>query len=70
VVYQLAPVAPPVVGYYYSLPAPAGRVRESWNETPNRARYRYEYEFPNGVEYKYRYQRDGGNVRFSEKWDR
>ncbi|HTI49452.1 MAG TPA: hypothetical protein VL475_00820 [Planctomycetaceae bacterium] len=70
VIYEPVPAPPPpATGYYYPLPGPVGRARETWNASPHRARYRYEYEFPNGVEYKYRYKRDGGYVRFSEKWD-
>jgi hypothetical protein len=60
---------PPVVGHYYPRPGRVGRARESWNSSPRRTRYRYEYEFPNGVEYKYRYKRDGNFARYRETWD-
>jgi hypothetical protein len=77
-IYQPAPIImyepvpgppPPVAGYYSLWPGPVGRVRERWNVSPHRTRYRYQYQFPNGVEYSYRYRRNGGFARFSEKWD-
>ena len=46
-----------------------GRVRESWNTHPYRDRYRYQVKLPNGQEYKYHYMRDGGYVRYTEKWN-
>jgi hypothetical protein len=71
VVYEPVQIAPaPVAGYYYPLSAAPGRVRETWNASPNRVRYRLEHDLPDGTEYKYRYKRDGGFVRFTEKWDR
>ena len=70
VVYEPVRVAPPpIAGYYYRLPAQPIRVRESGNASPSRSRYRYEERYPNGVEYKYRYKRDGGYIRFTEKWE-
>ena len=53
-------------------PAPAvvppGRVRERQISTPFHTRYQYKVNYPGGLEYKYRYKRDGGLVRFSERW--
>ncbi len=58
-----AAVAPAAVA------APPARVRERQISTPFRTRYQYKINYPGGPEYKYRYRRDGGLVRFSERWD-
>src|SRR5262245_23572899 len=64
-------VAPAPAGVVGPAPVayPAGRVRERQFSTPFRTRYQYKVNYPGGLEYKYRYKRDGGLVRFSERWD-
>lgn len=70
------PISKPVVAPAPVIaPAPAAvavppvRVRERQISTPFRTRYQYKVNYPGGLEYKYRYKRDGGLVRFSERWD-
>ena len=66
-----APVVAPVPAAVVapaSVAAPPVRVRERQISTPFRTRYQYKVNYPGGLEYKYRYKRDGGLVRFSERW--
>ena len=63
----VAPPPPPVAGYFRPLPAP--RARETWNYSPWRDRYRYKVDVPGGPDYEFRYKRDGGRIRYREKWD-
>lgn len=77
VVYEPVVTYPaPVAGYYAPLStpavasAPAARVRERQVSSPFRTKYRYNVEYPGGLEYKYQYKvGPWGNVRFKEKWD-
>ncbi len=67
---QAAPlVAPSPAPAAAVAPIPAARVRERQISTPFHTRYKYQANYPGGLEYKYRYQRDFGRVRFSEKLD-
>lgn len=65
-----APVAPaPIAPGAAVAPVPPVRVRERQISTPFHTRYKYQSNYPGGLEYKYRYKRDFGRVRFSEKLD-
>jgi len=81
VYYEPVITAPaPVAGYYapISVPTtvtvpepvavPAAAIRERQVSTPHRTRHQFDVVYPDGTEYQYRYKRNGGHVRFSERW--